>query len=533
MGPAPVGLPAIARSCMIPAATARAPETCAEEGTDTMAYQLYWGDLHNHNSVGLYHYSKGSLQRTIDIARSHLDYFAFTGHSHWHDMPVMPNEGHIRWREGFDHHTRQWPETKRLMAAANEDGRFVAYLGYEWHSARHGDRSVIFPDDGGELVHANSIDELIAYARESGALLIPHHIGYKSGLPGRGADWASIDDSVSPLIEIYSEHGGHERDRGPWPYYRHTNGPRTTRNTWQHGLALGKKLGAVCSTDDHFGYPGAYGEGLAAVYAEAKTRKAIWEALWARRTYGVTGDRITLSFTLNGAMMGSILPQTPNRYIVVAASGWDDVAMIEVLKNNRVIHRYFPEDHADASDPFAGPVKCRIEFGWGPWTALGIPRTADWLLEARVEGSRFRSYMPCFQSGPMDEERRNRVLEFGGNLCRWQSYTRRDGCFAEIPTNALVLEMDAMADGVLYLEMESPVRRKYRYELSELAASSQIAFTGDFPCESLIAHRLVPEAMSAASFEFKDTGDDDDYYYVRVTQANGHMAWSSPIWVGE
>ena len=47
-----------------------------------MTAQLLWGDLHNHNSVGLFHYSKGSLERTIEIARSHLDFFAFTGHSH-------------------------------------------------------------------------------------------------------------------------------------------------------------------------------------------------------------------------------------------------------------------------------------------------------------------------------------------------------------------------------------------------------------------------------------------------------------------
>ena len=48
--------------------------------------RLLWGDLHNHNSVGLFHYSKGSLERTLEIARSHLDFCAFTGHAQWHDM---------------------------------------------------------------------------------------------------------------------------------------------------------------------------------------------------------------------------------------------------------------------------------------------------------------------------------------------------------------------------------------------------------------------------------------------------------------
>ena len=48
----------------------------AEPEDDGTRYQLFWGDLHNHNAVG---YAKGSLERSIDIAREHLDFFAFTG----------------------------------------------------------------------------------------------------------------------------------------------------------------------------------------------------------------------------------------------------------------------------------------------------------------------------------------------------------------------------------------------------------------------------------------------------------------------
>lgn len=42
---------------------------------DSASPQLFWGDLHNHNAVG---YAKGSLERSIDNAREHLDFFAFT-----------------------------------------------------------------------------------------------------------------------------------------------------------------------------------------------------------------------------------------------------------------------------------------------------------------------------------------------------------------------------------------------------------------------------------------------------------------------
>ncbi len=496
-----------------------------------MAYQLYWGDTHNHNSVGLFHYSKGSLERTIEIAKSHLDFFAFTGHAHWHDMPDMPNDGHLKWQEGFDYHTEQWPTTQRLMAEANQDGEFVAFLGYEWHSAQWGDRSVLYPGDDGELVHASHIGELTDHAKASRALLIPHHIGYRCGLPpGRGVKWDGVDEAVSPIIEIFSEHGGAERDRGPWPYIRHTNGPRTTHNTLQHGLSIGKKLGVICSTDDHFGYPGAYGEGLAAVYAESQTRAAIWDALWARRCYGVTGDRIGLMFDIDGAIMGSTIPAKGRHTINVWVDGWDDVAMVEVLKNNRVAFRYFPEDHADLSDPFAAPVKCRIEFGWGPWTALGIPRTADWRVLASVSDGRIRRHMPCFQSGPLDEERRNRVVEISDTTCRWESYTCRQGSFAETPTNAVVLEIEGDAESTLHLSFDSPMKRDYSFRLGDLMATSAIEFTDRFPCECFIVHRLVPQGMCTAECSFADAASPGDYYYARITQANGHMAWSSPIW---
>ena len=56
--------------------------------------KIYWGDIHNHNAVG---YAKGSLERSYDIANSTLDFFCFTGHSQWHDMPKMPQNKHMKW----------------------------------------------------------------------------------------------------------------------------------------------------------------------------------------------------------------------------------------------------------------------------------------------------------------------------------------------------------------------------------------------------------------------------------------------------
>ena len=40
--------------------------------------KILFGDIHNHDALG---YGVGSLERSIDIAPTHLDFFAFAGHS--------------------------------------------------------------------------------------------------------------------------------------------------------------------------------------------------------------------------------------------------------------------------------------------------------------------------------------------------------------------------------------------------------------------------------------------------------------------
>ena len=40
-------------------------------------FELYWGEIHNHNELG---YAQGSLERSYDVARSHLNFYAFTPH---------------------------------------------------------------------------------------------------------------------------------------------------------------------------------------------------------------------------------------------------------------------------------------------------------------------------------------------------------------------------------------------------------------------------------------------------------------------
>ncbi len=493
-------------------------------------HSLFWGDLHNHNAVG---YAKGSLERSIDIARKHLDFFAFTGHAHWHDMPLMPGERHLHWVRGFKAHREHWPKTRKLIREANDE-RFTAFLGYEWHSSIFGDYCLIFPEDQAELYLPDHVEMLFDFARKTGALAIPHHVAYKTGW--RGINWNYFSPVITPVVEIFSEHGCTETDRAPYPMILHSNGGRQTSNTIDYQLGTGKRFGFLGSTDDHFGYPGAWGEGITGVWADGLSRKAIFEAIRSRRVYAVTGDRIRLEFTLNGSPMGAELPPVPKREIKVAIEGEEPVKMIELIKNGRVIRRYFPEDNCLNHDRFPERAKCRIQYGWGPWATLNLERICEWEMEITLNRGFFHGVNGCFQSGPFSEKLRDKLELKNEQTVKLSSFTSRKDAYLEDPTKSIVLDMEAPADAVLAVRLLKPSEKLVSTKLKSLLKDNVVEFTGVFTSESFIIGRICHPQEFTAVVEWEDEGETRaqagaDFYYIRVTQHNGQMAWSSPIWV--
>lgn len=488
---------------------------------------IYWGDIHNHCNIG---YAQGSLERAYDIAQSHLDFYCFTPHSQWHDKPESNNFD--RFNQGFEVTRQNWNKVKRYANEANISGEFVSFIGYEWHSSMYGDVCVIMPGYEGDLVYLDNIQDLQQFATENNAVLIPHHPAYQQGW--RGQNWSVLGPvDVSPVVEIFSEHGNAESDRAPFRYIRHSMGGRYTKNTIQYLLQQGRQVGLVASTDDHLGYPGAYGEGLVAVHADTLTRESIMEAIKARRTYAVTADRIELDFRLNGRWMGESLPPVALRNIFVKVKGQDVIDRVEVLRNNKVIFRNHPVDKDTSGSSWDKPILCRIEFGWGPWDFFNLERVTDWKFNVHVPNGKIVSATPCFQSGPYDEKRRNKITRLDDHLCQFKSYTSRKQAYEERATNSIVLEIQGSPETELNLSLSQPGNIKLNKTLGALAVSSDITFTGDFPSESIMIHRIVFSENYQAAFDFSENrgSETTDCYYVRVTQTNGSLAWSSPIWI--
>jgi len=503
--------------------------------------QVYYGDLHNHCGIS---YGHGSVEDAYTNARAQLDFASVTAHAHWPDMPT----GDPRLAElvayheaGFRRAATLWPHLQDVTRAVHEDGRFVTFLSFEWHSLRYGDHNVYYKDARGEIIRAPDLEELRRALRELAArgvscVMLPHHIGYLTGR--RGLRWESFTPEFTPLVEMVSMHGLAESDEGPYAYL-HTMGPRDGRSTMQHGLGLGHVFGIIGSSDHHSAHPGSYGTGRLGVWARELTRDGIWEALCARRTYALTGDRIALAVSLNGHPMGAVAPAAPERRIEIRVEGGAAIDYVEVLHRNRPIHRWNGGDLVPAGGrvapdaPLARPVKVHTEVGWGP-----RERDVDWSVELEVVDGRLVSVEPRFrgrhvvspQASAPDEYAFSAWERTGERAVRFRTRTWGNTTTLTPSMQGLCLEIAGDARTRLRARFND---RPTEVALPELLEGARTGYLGGFRTPAWCFHRAVPAHESAleGAVVHAGAGTSRDWYYVRVAQRNGQWAWSSPIWV--
>jgi hypothetical protein len=354
--------------------------------------------------------------------------------------------------------------------------------------------------------------------------IIPHHIGYKRGY--RGINWAEFSERLSPVAEIFSFHGLSESTEGPYPYL-HSMGPRQQMGTAQYGWSLGKKFGVIASTDHHNAFPGSYGYGRLAVWAKARTRDAIWEAIARRRTYALTGDNIELAFSLNDRVMGESCPPNPERRLAVQVRGSSAIDYVDILHNNRVIHR----ECVLPSPAGRQPVKVYLELGWGE-----DPNPTPWEVDLEVSGGKLIRVEPHLRGyGPKDTPKDEQFAythwrqDRPNHVCL-QTLTRENPSVHTAATEGLVLEIDGGDETVIRAQVNG---QQIIQPVAELRDGARSYHLGGFVSPAICFHRAVPENEFALDFDFihRQRSNQQDWYYVRVRQKNDQWAWSSPIWV--
>lgn len=523
-------------------------------------FRLFWGDAHtnvhgedpNHPPL-----TKERLRRTLKAAEEHLDFLpiAYYPFECYYVKGLLVESCGPRERFLGD-----WKLVQEAVAEANKPRKFVTFLGYEWHGdrRRYGDHNVYYLRDYEPLDSSESLPELYENLRERRGIAVPHHTGYQVG--ERGKDWNFFDEELSPFVEIYSSHGSSEGCDTPFPMeYNLSMGPRVSGGTVQDGLNRGYKFGIIASGDNHRDYPGVWGNGLMAVFARELTRESLWEAFKKRRVYGVTGDRIRLYFSINGHVMGETFASKYPVEIKVEVVGCHAIDRIEIIKNGRVLYTYnhsgrwkVPEEEGDLVR-----AKLRVKCGWGPGRHYGFEKVECkvWKGSFELTEGRIISVEPCFthfgQALRQVSERKcdftfttqprtpltpllaqHHRLNFQGAIFEIEAPLRSVINLRVDPARLSVPFRDALrTERVLALTEEAEELIREQFGLTREEVENPDVFWHN--AWKMKVYRAIPYEGYHARFSHidDDVERSENYYYVRVTQLNGQMAWSSPIWV--
>lgn len=500
--------------------------------------KLFWGDLHTHTALSD---GNGQPEDHFEIAKSHLDFWAMADHAYDEEVFSLDYRKSGQGRQLLN---EQWGHVQQLCRAHEDPGRFVPLLGYEWTNFRYGHHNVYYLDYDQPIRMPATLPALYAALENVDALVIPHHPGYPVGICGK--DWDFHDERLSPFVEIYSLHGSSETPEGVRPLLTPGSwmGPGGAEGCVQAGLARGHKLGIIASSDSHGDHPGAYDLGLVAAYAEDLTRQRLWESFRNRRVYAVTGDRIQLDFSINGRPMGSTVRAPDKRLLHVAAVGWDKINRVEVIKNNSLFHTFVEPTGASRS---TRQVRFRFFVEWG-WD---VRAEHDWQGTLTLAEGSILQAVPCFR-GNVAGRKGTGIVALSGPRCQWKSKTEKAGYggLARRLADAIAFEVECPPRDRLQLNLTcDQLKQDLHLAPADVLQKSTVKYMEEIPstndgaywhsmatCAKLKIHQGWPTDGLTVSLTCEDDGPARgqsrmDFYYVRLVQRNGQLAWSSPIWV--
>ncbi|MCZ6674567.1 MAG: DUF3604 domain-containing protein [Verrucomicrobia bacterium] len=497
-----------------------------------MSYQLYWGDLHSHCSIS---YGHGTIEQAIARASQQLDFCSVTGHAFWPDMPTdrkVYAEIIDYHNEGFARCACNWDELVRVHREGTEDGSFVAFPSYEWHSLKYGDHIVYSPHADLPLTDAPDLPAIREVARAVNGIAIPHHIGYAKGY--RGINWDEYREDVSPFVEMFSLHGCSLSTDAAYPML-HDMGPRDFGSTAEEGWRRGFKFGVVGGTDHHAAYPGSHGDGRMGVFAEDLTRQDLIDAFKARRVYAATGDKIDARLFVNEAWIGDTVQAPGQRNIQISVQGMDRLDQVRLIKNGRIIQRFFPNSGSESSEAY----RLRITWGWGLKTEL-----VNWLASLTLSEGAIRVVDTCFSgqaivkpktdhddlNADTDEELLpHAITDRTDNSITWRSVTSGNLTMRHATTQGLSLEIDAPLTAEVRLDVNG---HGYRHSLAELLGRGRSHFLRGWLTEAIQIGPAVSLNDCQVNASLTDEPENDvDIYRLEAAQTNGQWAWLTPIWV--
>ncbi len=463
---------------------------------DTAPLGRFWADFHAQS---------GETVGTNPIT----DYFRFG-----RDYALLDILGH----QGNDFQITDefWAEINRTTRKFYKPGRFVTFPGFEWsgNTPLGGDRNVFYKSEGGWITRScrdlipgheskypdsPTATEMFANLKGPGPFVFAH-------VGGRYANVRMHDPETEVAMEIHSAWGTFE-----WLV--------------DEALSLGYRIGICANSDGHKCRPGAsypgsgsFGSlgGLTCVLAGKLDRNSIYKAMKARHFYATTGNRLLLDVnvtTSDGreAMMGDVIKGGDGRCLlavrVVGTAPIDSVEIRNGLKVLRTMRPFGAED-----------LGRRIKVIWSGAEVKGRYRNATWDGSLTVKGNRIRKFTPINFWNPLRQ-----VRQTGPAALEWESVTT--GGLAGV-----ILDLEKPAAGTLIIDT---VQRKASCPVRSIGLAPKTWQAGGLD-KQIQAYRL-PKRSGPSEFEFQipltRLLKGDNPIYVCVRQEDGHLAWSSPIYI--
>jgi hypothetical protein len=475
----------------------------------------YWCDLHGQSEETI---GTNSARELIAFARDR----AF--------LDGMSHQGN-----DFQITTPFWNELNALTREYNEDGRFIIYPGYEWsgNTGLGGDRNVMFMQEGRQIhrsshalvddladvaTDANSADDLFQALQDEDCVVIAH-------IGGRYADIKMAHDvRIERSVEVHSDWGTFE-----WLI--------------EDALEQGYRIGIVANSDGHKGrhgasHPGAslfgaYG-GLTCLLGRELTRAGLFEALRKRHHYATTGCRMVLDvraafcsdalrfsddpnlgaatgIAVRSAMMGDILRSAETEVeFTIDAIASAPIERVEIRNGLEVLETWRPYE-ADA-------LGRRIRVIWEGSEYRGRGRQTIWDGGCTLDGNRFERIAPI-NLWNLDKK----LEQTGPGSLAWTALTTGGfGGFDAWLSDPLAgtLRIDTAL-----VRCEIPVAGIGRDDLVFDAGGIKrrirvFRLPDENPHRTMRLSRRIPLRAQG-----------DNALYVCVTQEDGHLIWSSPIYV--
>jgi len=272
--------------------------------------------------------------------------------------------------------------------------------------------------------------------------------------------------------------------------------------------------------------------GLAGAWSESASSDAIFDALKTRSVYATTGSqRIILDATLDGHPMGTEVPMNAQPVIDVRAIGTTAIRRIDVIRNGDVVATL---DYDGASED--GRRQALVGFHSESWVGFrDNPRGhRAWRGRLTVEGATLLGAELTGTPHPVHDR-----LEVDGRTVTFDVATRGS-------RRTILLDLDdADAATLIRFDLDrgreigtAPVqrRRPQRWEARTFVLSLPTAGT---ETETLTEGAYTDSVSLAIAGRVDDvhstirvSAQPDDWFYVRVEQIDGHLAWGSPWWVG-